>query len=303
MRSILTFDLHLDDRPSDIDTCVGRLESVGWRASFFVPTSMLDLPSFHGPLRSLAARGYELGTHSHHHDRTEIAALRGGDRKALGFLERSAKAFEDFFGEPPRIFRSPCWAHMSSEALDELARLGYHADSSCTPQRPGVLSSFPYDNRHLLLPRAPRFVRPGLLEVPTSTLLVPLGWPTFCTLRRRGSVFLTSLLALEAAMRYSLVLVGQFHISDLAPGGEELPRVKRHWRDLIPRARGGIAARRWLRLTDRERVAGISVAVMSRMARGELTSFAAVRAEAMLAMRRPVEREVEEFVAPSHVAP
>jgi len=289
VRSILSFDLHASDTPRDIVTCADRLDSVGWKASFFVPTSLLEMPELCPALRELASRGHEMGTHSHEHNREETAALRHGSAEDLAFLERSAGAFADFFGEAPRIFRSPCWAFLGDAALDALARLGYHVDSSATPQRPGVLSSFPYDNRQLLRSRAPSFLRPGLLEVPTSTLLVPLGWPTFCTLRRRASVLLANLLGLEASARYALVLVGQFHVSDLAPGGEELPhRDERSWRDLLPRAHGGIPARRWLRLTDRSRVAAISVAVMSRMARGELTTFAAVRAEAMLALRRPL---------------
>jgi hypothetical protein len=277
MRAIITFDLHLNDRPRDILTCADRLESAGWTGSFFVPTSMLDRPDFGQPLRELARRGYEIGTHAHRHNGAEQAALRGEGGEGLGFLERSSKTFADFFGRPPRTFRSPCWAWLCPEALDELARLGYHVDSSSTPQRPGLLSSFPFDNRHLLLARAPRFIRPGLLEVPTSTLLVPLGWPTFCTLRKGGSLVLARLLVLEASIRSPLVVVAQFHVSDLAPGEGHMTRHPFRWRDLVPRARGGIAARRWLRLTDRRRVAEVSVAVMSLMAEGDLVTFADVR--------------------------
>jgi hypothetical protein len=302
MRSILTFDLHADDNPIDIGICADRLDSVGWTATFFVPTHMLEMPELHAPLRDLASRGHELGTHAHMHDEVEKSALRKGGPSDLGFLERSAGLFADFFGRAPLVFRSPCWAYLGDAALDELERLGYQVDSSATPQRPGLLSSFPYDNRHMLRPRAPSFLRCGLLEVPTSTLLVPLGWPTFCTLRRRGSVLVANALALEAALRFRHVLVGQFHVSDLAPGGADLPQVERTWRDLIPRARGGIGARRWLRMTDRSRVAEISVAVMSRMARGDLTTFSAVRAEAMLARRQPSAAAEATDVA-SHATP
>jgi len=278
MRAVITFDIHLNDRPGDIVTCLDRLEAAGWRATFFVPTSMLGLPEFSGPLRELENRGCELGTHAHHHNGPEKAALRGDGDAGLGFLARSADAFAQFFGRAPRVFRAPCWAYLCEPAVDELERLGYRVDSSRTPQRPGILSSFPYDNRHMVSGRAPHFLRPGLLEVPTSTMLVPLGWPTFCTLRRRGSMVVTRALALEAKLRRSLVLVGQFHVSDLAPGGDNMTQRTFRWSDLIPRADGGIAARRWLRMTDRGRVAGISLAVMTRMASGELVSFAEVLA-------------------------
>jgi hypothetical protein len=279
MRSILTFDLHVDDRPRDIEACARQLTASGWQATFFVPTGMLERDELRRPIEALAAEGFELGTHGHHHTDEETDALRNGDRGALDFLKRSAGTFAEVLGKKPRVFRSPCWAHVGETALDELALLGYHVDSSSTPQRPGILSAFPYDNRHLFAARAPHFVRPGLLEIPTSSFLVPLGWPTFCTLRRAGSLLVANLMAMEATLRRSLVVVGQFHASDLAPCGGEVPCVEKRWSDLIPRATGGIGARRWLRVTDSGRVAAVSTAVMARMARGELTTMSAVREE------------------------
>lgn len=285
MRSILTFDLHLNDRPSDIEACGRELKAAGWTATFFIPTSMLEMDELRGPIEALAAEGFELGTHGHHHTDEETNALRNGDRDTLGFLKRSAAVYADTFGKRARVFRAPCWAHVSDVALDELALLGYHVDSSSTPQRPGILSAFPYDNRHFFARRAPHFVRPGLLEVPTSSFLVPLGWPTFCTLRKAGSLLAANLMALEATLRRSLVVVGQFHASDLAPCGGEVPCVEKRWSDLVPRATGGIGARRWLRVTDSGRVAAASTAVMARMARGELTTFGAVREEMLSGSR------------------
>jgi hypothetical protein len=279
MRSILSFDIHQSDEPRDIDLCAERLESAGRRASFFVPTNMLCLERFRGPLHGLATRGFELGTHSHDHSWTEMEALRKGSRRDLVFLERSADAFADFFGERPRMFRAPCWAHPGDAALDELSRLGYQVDSSVTPQRPGILSSFPGECRNMFSCRAPRFVRPELLEVPTSTLLLPLGWPTFCTLRRTASRLLVDALVREASFRASLVLVAQFHVADLVPAGPPLPRVTRCWSDLLPRKKKGIAARRWLRSTDRAQVASACATVMGRLAARGLTTFGAVRAQ------------------------
>jgi hypothetical protein len=73
-------------------------------------------------------------------------------------------------------------------AFDELARLGYTVDSSATPQRPGILSSFPGDSPYLWARRSPHFVPPTLLEVPTSCALIPLAAPSFQTLRRVGGL-------------------------------------------------------------------------------------------------------------------
>ncbi len=279
MRSIISFDLHRSDSPRSIEACNENLAEAGIRASFFVTTKMIDSPGFREPLRALAAQGHELGTHCHEHDDAEMLALRSGDDHSLEFLETSALCFTDFFGFEPRIFRAPCWCRLSKRAVDHLVRLGYNVDSSSTPQRPGILSHFFLDNRHLLAPRTPHFIAPGLLEIPTSCFLVPLGWPTFCASRERGTALFLKLLVLEAALRDRMVVVPQFHASDFSLEGGAIRHDRRRWRDLIPHGLGGVQARRWFRLSDRRRLARIASAVVDTLARGRLTTFGAVYSE------------------------
>jgi hypothetical protein len=297
MRSILSFDIHHADRPKDIEACARWLEDAGITAAFFIPTSALTISRLQTPLRTLAAHGHELGTHTHHHSDEEIRALRTGDMPGLAFLSESAEAFADFFGFRPRIFRSPCWCYLSIAAREELARLGYHVDSSSTPQRPGVLSHFVWDNRHLAAGRVPHFIAPGLLEIPQSTLLVPLSWPVFCTFREAGTRVFLGMLMLEAYVRRSVTLVPQFHVSDFALEGEPLRHEKRSWRDLIPRASGGIQARRWFRLADRRRLVGICNGVVSALAKGEFTTYETIYQE-MTQHVRPVAVKPDALTLP-----
>jgi len=279
MRSILSFDLHLDDAPGNIETCSMNLAEAGIRAAFFIPTRMVDNKDFRGPLRALAADGHELGTHCHEHDDEEMRALMGGSEESLRFLEVSAEVFSDFFGYRPRIFRAPCWCRLSRTTRVKLVEIGYHVDSSSTPQRPGIFSHFFLDNHHLFAPRAPHFLMPGLLEIPTSCFLVPLGWPTFCAFREKGTAIFLKLLMLEATLRDKMVVVPQFHPSDFSPEGGTIHHDKRRWRDLIPRGLGGIQARRWFRLDDRKRLVAIANCIMAGLARGRLTTFAVVYEE------------------------
>jgi hypothetical protein len=273
MRSILSFDLHLRDAPGNIETCTMNLAEAGIRAAFFIPTRMIEGADFRGPLRALAAAGHELGTHCHEHNDEEMRALMGGNEENLRFLEASAASFADFFGYRPRIFRSPCWCRLGRIAKVKLAELGYHVDSSSAPQRPGIFSHFFLDNHHLFAPRAPYFIMPGLLEVPTSCFLVPLGWPTFCAFREKGTALFLKLLMLEAALRDTMVVVPQFHPSDFSPEGGAIRHDRRRWRDLIPRGLGGMQARRWFRLSDRRRLVAIACSIVAALGRGNLTSF------------------------------
>jgi len=142
-----------------------------------------------------------------------------------------------------------------------------------------MFSHFFLDNYHLFAPRAPHFMVPGLLEVPTSCFLVPLGWPTFCAFRETGTALFLKLLVLEATLRDTMVIVPQFHPSDFSPEGGALRHDSRRWRDLIPRGLGGMQARRWFRLSDRRRLVAIAGSVVATLARGKFTTFESIYKE------------------------
>ena len=243
---VVTIDVHPTDSPSRISRCNEFFLNRGIPVTFLISTSILRSPSVWPALRALQRCGHELGTHAHNHCEGEVRAIISGPKNQLGFLHYSKSLFEDFFGERPVSFRSPTWCGIGQSALDELVRLGYEVDCSSTPQRPGLLSSVPTKNPWLFSSRKIRWIRDGLLEVPTSTFLLPLASPSFAMLR--GPVSDTFLKLLMAEVRHASrrVLVISFDIDDF----DETRTYKapaHSWRQLIPAAWGGFQWRYWLR--------------------------------------------------------
>lgn len=250
----ITIDVHKTDNPADMDRCSEWLTEQGVQATFFVPTIMLAMNRYTEAIGRLARSGHEIGTHSHIHCPDEIEALQSEDTGNIGFLEFSKKAFEDFFGYAPRSFRAPCWSALSKRTLAELWRLGYRVDSSSTPQRLGLFSSYPTQNPCIRARRKPHFVYRSLLEIPTSTFIFPLGAPTFETFRLRGALVLLRLLLAEARLDRHLIITFMFHASDFCPCLLGSIKPRRRFVDLLPRTPGGFGFKYWLRETDRMQV-------------------------------------------------
>lgn len=271
-RSVLTFDLHGSDEPRAVEMCAEALERLGLTAVFFVPTTLTTNSQMGPALRSLAACGHEMGTHGHAHDWSEMDALRNGPRSSLRFLEQSTQRFSEYFGQAPRSFRAPCWCRLCDAAIDELERLGYRVDSSATPQRLGLLSSFPFENPYLFSPRSPHFLRRTLLEVPTTSFLIPLGAPTIETFPRLVLPFARALM-LEASLWRSRILVAQLHVGAHDPKRREAAHSARTWRDLVPATPGGIRARHWLRTRDEATIAQIANGIISELSLGRVMTL------------------------------
>jgi hypothetical protein len=245
--AVVTIDVHDSDRADDIRIAAHVLAEGGVRATFFIPGAVLDRSHpFAGALRELPRLGHEAGTHAHEHDLREVEALaRARSVSELPFLETARARFEDFYGFMPRAFRSPIWCRPNDLAFDELAHLGYEVDSSATPQRMPVLSSRPFSRGWLFTARSPYFLRSGLLEVPTTTAIVPAGSMTFRFLRKRLSLLFLRLLLAEAN-RCSRVLVLQFHSLDLNARAEH--DIPEPWRlsDYVLKRHGGFGFRKHL---------------------------------------------------------
>lgn len=273
----LTFDLHHGDLPEDIRRCAMHLE--GTLSTFFVPTGILVGDRYRGALRELARAGHELGTHGHAHDIREIHALREGSRAGTAALRASRELFADCFGVAPRAFRAPAWVRMHPRCIDALHELGYHVDSSSTPQRFGIFSSYPAESPWLFSRRGIHPLRDGLVEVPTSSLVLPLGAPTFQTLRHRASLAFLRAFMLEAALRPDVAVVVQLHVPDfLDDGPASGPHPPFTWRDLLPRNPGGMAFRYRLRERRPERIAATTTAILRALGRFEAMSLSGVRA-------------------------
>jgi hypothetical protein len=249
-RVAITVDIHKTDVVSEIDACNEWLRGRNIPATFFVPTVMPMMSKYKRVLGRLTTWEHEIGTQSHVHNADEIAVLQSDDSGDPGFLEFSKKTFEDFFGFAPRSFRAPCWSALSRRTLAELWRLGYGVDSTCTPQRLGIFSSYPAENPYLWSKRAPRFVYRSLLEIPTSAFVFPMGAPTFETFRRWGSRLFLRMLLLEARLNKDIIVTLMFHAGDFSPGSRLPNRPKRQMMDLIPTMPGGFGFKYWIRQTD-----------------------------------------------------
>ena len=112
-------------------------------------------------VKDIVHRGHELASHGYGHE-------RASDLSEAAFLEdiRSAKAIlEDLSGLEVRGYRAPSFSIGEGNlwAFDCLANTGHRYSSSI----------YPIAHDHYGMPDSPRFayeVRPGLLEVPITTL-------------------------------------------------------------------------------------------------------------------------------------
>lgn len=250
----VTVDLHLWDEPFDISFSAEWLANAGIKATYFIMSQMF-LDSRHKKhLRRITEFGHEVGSHSHKHDPKEASAIIRGQKNELKFLEKSKKIYEDFYGTSPQSFRSPCWCKLGSTALDELQRLGYSVDSSVTPQRLSITGSYPYESSWFFSSRQMRFLRPGLLEIPTSAFLIPASSTAFRILRNQSFQF-TKTLLWEAKNFVNRVVTVELHPEDFNPN------TKRRWgwdgikpNDFLLRKIGGLGFRHYLQDTSYRRI-------------------------------------------------
>jgi len=258
----VTVDLHQWDDPFDITFSAEWLARKGIRATFFV-TSVMFLQRCHAErLRHLTEFGHEVGSHSHLHDPSEMNDLIRGGRSRLGFLQDSKKMYEDFYGLSPHSFRSPCWCKLGPDALDELQDLGYRVDSSVTPQRLSFMGSYPYEGSWFFASRRLRYLRPGLLEVPSSAFLVPASSTAFRIMRGLSLHFVRGLLW-EAQNFGDRVVTVEFHPEDFNADS------KRLWvwngikpRDFLLRRIGGFGFRHYLQDSSYRRISNTTESLL-----------------------------------------
>jgi len=112
-------------------------------------------------VRRIVAGGHELASHGHGHE-------RASDLSRAAFLDdisRAKRILEDVSGVAVQGYRAPSFSIGEGNlwAFDCLAEAGYRYSSSI----------YPIAHDHYGMPNAPRFaheVRPGLTEIPVSTL-------------------------------------------------------------------------------------------------------------------------------------
>ena len=181
----------------------------------------------------------------------------------LDFLRRSHALYAETFACAPVSFRTPAWCPLGAAATRTLVALGYRIDSSATPQRLPTLSSTPYANTWLFAPRGLHELAPGLLEVPTSCLLLPAASPTFLTLRQPAASAFLRLLLWEARRFAGRVPCVQLHVSDFLPdAAPPRPDERLGLASFLPRPDGGLRFKVFLRERDPQRVYAIAQAII-----------------------------------------
>jgi len=281
LRTAITIDLHDGDSKEDIDLAMQWLGKRGIAATVFIPTLMMEQSLYRDAAREMARAGHEIGSHGHRHDYEEMRALIGGSASDLEFLARSKAILGDVIGKAPTAFRSPCWCHLGRGAVTELAALGYTADSSATPQRLGSLSSTPFDNVWTLAPRRITRLASSLVEVPTSTFIIPAGSPTFLVLRGPASCALVRLLALESRLLPGRALTLQFHVSDFASHSTR-PQKKRDpltFRSFLPQRNGGFAFKRHLGSSDPAARQALTASIFDALGAARFMTLSEIAAE------------------------
>ena len=165
---VSAFAAHIDRNQWDTRECrvernvhrmLDLLDTKHTKATFFTLGWVAE--RYPALVRRIVADGHELASHGYGHQ-------RASDLSEAEFLEdvSSAKALlEDLGGAPVLGYRAPSFSIGAGNlwALDTLERAGYRYSSSI----------YPVQHDHYGMPDAPRFahqVRPGLMEIPPTTL-------------------------------------------------------------------------------------------------------------------------------------
>jgi len=101
-------------------------------ATFFAIGGELAVPGSAAALKTAAAAGHEIASHSHQHD---YALSRGAAPQIEADLARAEQAISAATGSVPRGFRAPGYT-ISQSLLDAVRSRGYLYDSSVLPSPP-----------------------------------------------------------------------------------------------------------------------------------------------------------------------
>jgi polysaccharide deacetylase family protein (PEP-CTERM system associated) len=152
----------------NVERILALLDAADTRATFFTLGWIAE--RYPQLVRRIVDQGHELASHGHGHERASDLS-----REAFSAdIVRAKKTLEDLGGVAVQGYRAPSFSIGEGNlwAFDCLAEAGYRYSSSI----------YPIVHDHYGMPHAPRFaheVRPGLIEVPVTTLrLRGRNWPS-----------------------------------------------------------------------------------------------------------------------------
>lgn len=152
---------------ANMDRILALLAEYDVRATFFTLGWIAD--RYPALVRRVVDAGHELASHGYEHAR----ASEQGYGQFLADIRLAKAVLEDISGGPVKGYRAPSFSigPANQSAYDCVAEAGYRYSSSVYPIR----------HDHYGAPDSPRFaheVRPGLLEVPVTTVrALRKNWP------------------------------------------------------------------------------------------------------------------------------
>ena len=143
----------------NIDRILDMLAQHGTQATFFTLGWVAE--RYPAMVRRIVEQGHELASHGYGHQRASDFT----ETEFFDDVQRAKNILEDIGGQSVLGYRAPSFSIGTGNlwALDTLLKAGYRYSSSI----------YPVKHDHYGMPDAPRFVhevRPGLLEVPPTTL-------------------------------------------------------------------------------------------------------------------------------------
>jgi polysaccharide deacetylase family protein (PEP-CTERM system associated) len=151
----------------NVDRILEMLDDYGARATFFTLGWIAE--RYPAMVRRIVERGHELASHGYGHHR----ATEQTEQAFYSDIDLAKILLEDVGGAEVKGYRAPSFSIGldNSWAFDCIARAGYKYSSSI----------YPIQHDHYGMPDAPRFahhVRPGLLEIPVTTVrFANRNWP------------------------------------------------------------------------------------------------------------------------------
>lgn len=151
----------------NVDRILGMLADAGASATFFTLGWVAE--RYPVLIRRIVDEGHELASHGYEH----VRANQQGYGEFLADIRLAKAVLEDQAGASVRGYRAPSFSvgPANEWAFDCIAEAGYCYSSSLYPIR----------HDHYGAPDAPRFaheVRPGLIEVPVTTVrMLRANWP------------------------------------------------------------------------------------------------------------------------------
>ena len=144
---------------ANVDRILAMLAQRGTQATFFTLGWVAE--RYPALVRRIVEQGHELASHGYGHQRASELSPEAFSQD----IRRAKAILEDLSGRPVLGYRAPSFSIGEGNlwAFDCLAEAGYRYSSSV----------YPIQHDHYGMPDAPRFaheVRPGLLEIPVTTL-------------------------------------------------------------------------------------------------------------------------------------